>query len=81
MVQSGLSAWQRGKKLSMLLDKRFYAPTLAARELLAKGKVGELVLAGHAGPRRLPWPTSDARQETYGGVSTISAFIDVDLLL
>ncbi len=48
------SAWRRsGKKLSMLLDKRFYAPTLAARELLAKGELGELVLAWASGPHRL----------------------------
>ena len=62
------SAWRRsGKKLSMLLDKRFNAPTLAARDLLAKGELGELVLAWASGPHRLRRSTRPDwmfRQET-----------------
>ena len=79
------SAWRRsGKMLSMLLDKRFYAPTMAARELLATGELGELVLAWASGPHRLRRSTRPDwmfRKETYGGILNDLCIHDVDLLL
>lgn len=79
------STWQRsGKLLSLLLDKRFTAPTLALREVLAAGELGQLVLAWASGPHRLRRPTRPDwmfRHATYGGILNDLCIHDIDLLL
>jgi predicted dehydrogenase len=79
------AAWRRsGKLLSLLLDKRFYAPTLALRDLLAAGELGALVLVWASGPHRLRRATRPAwmfRHATYGGILNDICIHDVDLLL
>jgi predicted dehydrogenase len=79
------SAWRRnGKHLSLLLDKRFYAPTLALRDLLAAGELGDLALAWASGPHRLRRATRPAwmfRHATYGGILNDLCIHDIDLLL
>ena len=79
------TAWRRsGRRLSLLLDKRFYAPTLAARDLLEAGELGDVVLAWASGPHRLRRETRPDwmfRQATYGGILNDLCVHDVDLLL
>ena len=79
------AAWRRsGKRLSMLLDKRYYAPTLAAKALLEDGELGDLALAWASGPHRLRRETRPAwmfRHATYGGILNDLCIHDVDLLL
>ena len=79
------AAWRRsGRLLSLLLDKRFYAPTLAVRDLIAAGELGDLVLAWASGPHRLrratrpDWMFSHA---SYGGILNDLCIHDIDLLL
>lgn len=78
-------AWQRsGKTFSLLLDKRFYAPTLAARALLNSGELGDLALVWASGPHRLRRATRPAwmfRQASYGGILNDLCIHDIDLLL
>jgi predicted dehydrogenase len=79
------AAWRRsGRLLSLLLDKRFYAPTLALRDLLTAGELGEPVLAWASGPHRLRRATRPEwmfRRATYGGILNDLCIHDVDLLL
>ena len=79
------AAWRRsGRLLSLLLDKRFYAPTLALRQLLAAGELGDPALAWASGPHRLRRATRPAwmfRHVTYGGILNDLCIHDVDLLL
>ena len=79
------SSWRRsGTFLSMLLDKRFYPPTLALREVLAAGDLGDLALAWASGPHRLRRPTRPDwmfRRATYGGILNDLCIHDIDLLL
>ena len=79
------SAWRRsGRLLSLLLDKRFYAPTLAVRDLLAAGELGDLALAWSSGPHRLRRATRPGwmfRHATYGGILNDLCIHDIDLLL
>ena len=73
-----------GRRLSMLLDKRFYAPTLAAREIIDSGELGELALAWASGPHRLRRETRPDwmwRADSYGGILNDLCIHDVDLLL
>jgi predicted dehydrogenase len=78
-------AWRRsGRQLSMLLDKRFYAPTLAVRELLAERELGDLALAWASGPHRLRRTTRPDwmfRNQSYGGILNDLCIHDIDLLL
>lgn len=78
-------AWQRsGRLLSLLLEKRFYPPTLALRELLAAGELGDLALAWASGPHRLRRagrPDWMFRRASYGGILNDLAIHDLDLLL
>lgn len=78
-------AWRRsGKRLSMLLDKRSYAPTLAAKEIVAAGELGDLALAWASGPHRLRRQTRPDwmfRHASYGGILNDLCIHDVDLLL
>jgi predicted dehydrogenase len=79
------AAWRRsGRLLSLLLDKRFYPPTLAVREMLAAGELGDLALAWASGPHRLRRATRPAwmfRHATYGGILNDLCIHDLDLLL
>ena len=79
------SAWRRsGRRLSLLLDKRFYPPTLAVREILAKGELGDLALAWASGPHRLRRATRPDwmfRAQSYGGILNDLCIHDIDLLL
>ena len=79
------AAWRRGgQQLSLLLDKRFYAPTLAVRKLLGEGELGDLVLAWASGPHRLrraTRPDWTFRHATYGGILNDLCIHDIDLLL
>lgn len=79
------AAWRRsGRHLSLLLDKRFYAPTLAARDLIGAGGLGDLVLAWASGPHRLRRATRPDwmfRHATYGGILNDLCIHDIDLLL
>jgi predicted dehydrogenase len=79
------AAWRRsGKRLSMLLDKRFYAPTLAAKTIVESGELGEIALAWASGPHRLRRETRPDwmfRHATYGGILNDLCIHDIDLLL
>ncbi len=79
------SAWRRSERqLSLLLDKRFYAPTLAVRKLLAEGELGDLALAWASGPHRLRRATRPDwmfRGQSYGGILNDLCIHDIDLLL
>jgi len=79
------AAWRRsGKQLSILFDKRFYAPTLAAREVIRAGELGELALAWASGPHRLRRATRPDwmfRHASYGGILNDLCIHDIDLLL
>jgi predicted dehydrogenase len=79
------SAWRAsGRQMFLLLDKRFYAPTLAARDLIANGELGELALAWASGPHRLRRATRPGwmfRHADYGGILNDLCIHDIDLLL
>jgi predicted dehydrogenase len=78
-------AWRAsGRQLSLLLDKRFYAPTLAAREIVQSGELGALALAWASGPHRLRRETRPDwmfRHDSYGGILNDLCIHDIDLLL
>lgn len=68
----------------MLLEKRHYPETLAARRLLAEGALGELVMVASTGPHKLNRPTRPdcfLRRATYGGVVGDLAVHDIDLVV
>jgi predicted dehydrogenase len=77
--------WRKsGCILSVMLEKRFYPPTLAMREILADNGLGELALAWCSGPHQLRRPTRPAwmfQRKSYGGILNDLAVHDVDLLL
>ena len=79
------AAWRAsGRQLSLLLDKRFYGPTLAARDLIAAGELGDLALAWASGPHRLRRETRPDwmfRHASYGGILNDLCIHDIDLLL
>jgi predicted dehydrogenase len=79
------AAWRSGNQhLSMLLDKRFYAPTLAAKALIDAGELGDIVLAWASGPHRLRRETRPDwmfEHRRYGGILNDLCIHDVDLLL
>jgi predicted dehydrogenase len=78
-------AWRAsGRHLSLLLDKRHYAPTLAVREILASGELGDLAMAWASGPHRLRRETRPAwmfRRTDYGGILNDLCIHDIDLIL
>jgi predicted dehydrogenase len=79
------AAWRAsGKHLSVLLDKRFYRPTLAVREMIAAGELGEIAMAWASAPHRLRRPTRPDwmfRHEQYGGILNDLCIHDIDLFL
>jgi predicted dehydrogenase len=73
-----------GRTVSLLLEKRHYPETLAARALLDAGELGELVQVASTGPHKLnrsSRPEWFLRRETYGGILGDLAVHDVDLVL
>ncbi|MCC6704829.1 MAG: Gfo/Idh/MocA family oxidoreductase [Thermomicrobiales bacterium] len=79
------AAWRASdRQFSMLLDKRFYPPTLVAKEVLDSGELGDLALAWASGPHRLRRETRPDwmfRHASYGGVLNDLCIHDIDLLL
>ncbi|WP_394619577.1 Gfo/Idh/MocA family protein [Lentzea sp. JNUCC 0626] len=89
---TSLSAWdaisraadETGRFVSLLLEKRGYPVTLAARSVLDSGALGAVTLAAASAPHKL---NRDARPswfldpETYGGVIGDLAVHDIDLVL
>ncbi len=70
--------------LTLLLEKRFYPVTLALREIIASGELGEIVTITSTGPHKLrpagrpDWLFDPAR---YGGILADLAVHDIDLAL
>lgn len=79
------AAWRRSdRRLSLLLAKRFSPPTLALRDTLATGELGDLTLAWASGPHRLRRATRPDwmfRHADYGGILNDLCVHDIDLLL
>ncbi|MEU7615352.1 Gfo/Idh/MocA family oxidoreductase [Micromonospora rifamycinica] len=78
------AAQRHGRIVSLLLEKRHYPETLAARALLDSGELGELVLVASTGPHKLNRPTRPPwflRRASYGGILGDLAVHDVDLVL
>lgn len=79
------AAWHRsGRHLSVLFEKRCWPPTLALRDVLVAGELGDVALAWFSAPHRLhhatrpEWMFQPAR---YGGLLNDLAIHDIDLLL
>ncbi|MGN6699561.1 MAG: Gfo/Idh/MocA family protein [Thermomicrobiales bacterium] len=79
------AAWRRGDRLlSVMLEKRLWSPTLAARDLLAAGELGDLALVWASAPHRLRRATRPAWMfdpTRYGGILNDLAIHDLDLIL
>lgn len=75
---------ETGRVVSLLLEKRNYPETLAARALLADGSLGELVQVASTGPHKLNRPTRPdwfLTRKGYGGILGDLAVHDIDLVL
>ncbi|WP_328991552.1 Gfo/Idh/MocA family oxidoreductase [Kribbella sp. NBC_01245] len=75
---------ETGRIVSLLLEKRNYPETLAARALLADGALGELVQVASSGPHKLNRATRPdwfLQRQTYGGILGDLAVHDIDLVL
>jgi predicted dehydrogenase len=73
-----------GCSVSLLLEKRTYPETLAARALLEAGTLGELAMVASTGPHKLNLPTRPEwflRRSGYGGILGDLAVHDIDLVL
>ncbi|MEU6849104.1 Gfo/Idh/MocA family oxidoreductase [Actinacidiphila alni] len=78
------AAARASRTVSLLLEKRHYPETLAARTLLADGALGELVQIAATGPHKLNRPSRPPwflRRATYGGIIGDLAVHDIDLVL
>lgn len=78
------AAARSSRTVSLLLEKRHYPETLAARALLADGALGELVQIASTGPHKLNRPSRPPwflRRATYGGILGDLAVHDIDLVL
>ncbi|MFD9701105.1 Gfo/Idh/MocA family protein [Lentzea sp. NPDC059081] len=78
------AARESGRTVSLMLEKRGYPETLAARELLDSGVLGPLALVASSGPHKLRRPTRPAwflDRSTCGGVIGDLAVHDIDLVL
>ncbi len=77
--------WRSGDRmLSVMFEKRLWAPTLALSNLHAAGALGRLALAAASGPHRLRRRTRPAWMfdpPQYGGILNDLAIHDIDLLL
>jgi predicted dehydrogenase len=75
---------ETGRFVSLLLEKRNYPETLAARALLADGSLGELVQVASTGPHKLNRPIRPdwfLTRKGYGGILGDLAVHDIDLVL
>ena len=75
---------ETGRIVTLLLEKRNYPETLAARALLADGSLGELVQVASTGPHKLNRPTRPdwfLTRKGYGGILGDLAVHDIDLVL
>ena len=75
---------ETGRIVSLLLEKRNYPETLAARALLDDGSLGELVQVASTGPHKLNRPTRPdwfLTRKGYGGILGDLAVHDIDLVL
>jgi len=75
---------ETGRVVSLLLEKRTYPETLAARALLADGSLGSLVQVASTGPHKLNRPTRPdwfLTRKGYGGILADLAVHDIDLVL
>jgi predicted dehydrogenase len=75
---------ETGHVVALLLEKRNYPATVAARQLLAEGMLGELVQVASTGPHRLIRPARPGwflDRTTYGGILGDLAVHDIDLVL
>ncbi|MPV36463.1 Gfo/Idh/MocA family protein [Georgenia subflava] len=73
-----------GRHVSLVLEKRFYPPTLAAARLIADGVLGELALVASTGPHKLNLgarPEWFLRRDGYGGIAADLPVHDIDLVL
>ncbi|MBN7793867.1 Gfo/Idh/MocA family protein [Microbacterium esteraromaticum] len=77
-----LLAAQRGKMVALMLEKRSYPATLAARALWEQGEIGDVVSIAATGPHKLNPATRPSwfwEPNAYGGVLTDLAVHDIDL--
>jgi predicted dehydrogenase len=78
------AAAERGRSVSLLLEKRTYPVTIAAQRLVADGGLGAIVGVSSSGPHKLnraarpPWFLEAGR---YGGILTDLAVHDIDAAL
>ena len=75
---------ETGRIVALLLEKRNYPETVAARTLLADRSLGELVQVASTGPHKLNRPTRPdwfLTRKGYGGILGDLAVHDVDLVL
>ncbi|WP_159621097.1 Gfo/Idh/MocA family protein [Ruania rhizosphaerae] len=72
------------RHVSVVFEKRFYPATLALRDLLDAGTLGEPALMASTGPHKLNLPSRPAwflDRSTYGGIAGDLPVHDIDLAL
>ena len=78
------AAQRSGKTVSLLLEKRDYPETVAARRLVDDGDLGTLAMIASTGPHKLnrsARPDWFWRRDGYGGIVGDLAVHDLDLVL
>ena len=78
------AAASAGRHVSLVFEKRFYAPTLALRRLLADGVLGTIAMIASTGPHTLNQSSRPAwflDPATYGGIAGDLPIHDIDLTL
>lgn len=72
------------RELILLLEKRYYPETLAAREVVERGELGTIIGITSSGPHKLNAETRPAwffNEQTYGGILNDLTVHDIDLAL
>lgn len=72
------------RHVSVVFEKRFYPPTLALKQLLDAGVLGEIALVAATGPHKLKQATRPPwflRRQDYGGIAADLPVHDIDLVL
>ena len=78
------AALRSGRTVSLLLEKRHYPETVAARRLMAEGELGTLAMIASTGPHKLNRagrPDWFWHRRSYGGIIGDLAVHDIDLVL